>query len=70
MIISKMNDGKRFMFLGERTVKRSLKLWKLNLIFMLKKMRESLHPYKVSKYIDRDFEYIRGDWVNLDGVSR
>ena len=66
MIISKMNDGKRIYKSWRENGEKKFEMVEVKPYFYVKEDEKEPSKYKASKYIDRDFEYIRGDWVNID----
>ena len=53
--------------LGERTVRRNLKLFPLDLTSMLRKIVLNHLSINLLNMSQVEFEYIRGNWHNLNG---
>lgn len=67
MIISKLDDGKTiYKSWRENRVKR-FELVSFKPYFFVLDSEKERKTYKPSKYLTRDFEYEKGDWVNIDG---
>ena len=61
-----MNDGKRIYKSWRENGEKKFEMVEVKPYFYVKEDEKEPSKYKASKYIDRDFEYIRGDWVNID----
>jgi DNA polymerase I len=67
MIISKLDDGKTiYKSWRENKVKR-FELVSFKPYFFVLDSEKERKTYKPSKYLTRDFEYEKGDWINIDG---
>ena len=66
MIISKLNDGKTIYKSWRENGEKKFELVETKPYFFVEADKEEPVSYKASKYITRNFEYIHGDWVNLD----
>jgi DNA polymerase I len=67
MIISKTEDGKSiYLSWREDGVKQS-KTVNFRPYFYILDSSGEIPSYKPSKYLERDFDYEEGDWVNLEG---
>jgi len=67
MIISKTEDGKNiYLSWREDGVKQS-KTVNFRPYFYILDSSGEIPSYKPSKYLERDFDYEEGDWVNLEG---
>jgi len=69
MIISRTNEGDKIYLSWRENGKKEHKTVSFAPYFYVEEDSREPPSYKASKYITRDFEYIRGDWVNLDGVK-
>ena len=67
MIINKMDDDKTIFKAWRENGERKFEKIEFEPYFFIKK--DSLKPvrYSVNKFINRNFRYIDGDWVNLNG---
>ena len=61
-----MNDGKRIYKSWRENGEKKFEMVEVKPYFYVKEDEKEPSKYKASKYIDRDFEYIRGDWDNID----
>ena len=66
MIISKCNDGKTIYKSWRENGEKKYALEDFRPYFYVKEEANEPREYKASKYITRNFEYIRGEWVNID----
>jgi len=66
MIISKCKDGKTIYKSWRENNEKKFELVETKPYFFVEEDEAEPFSYKASKYITRDFEYIRGDWVNID----
>ena len=66
MIISKVNDGQSIYKSWRENGEKKYEIVSFKPYFYVKEDSTEPSIYKPSKYISRDFEYIRGDWVNID----
>ena len=66
MIISKVNDGQSIYKSWRENGEKKYEIVSFKPYFYVKEDSTEPSIYKPSKYITRDFEYIRGDWVNID----
>ena len=66
MIISKCNDGKTIYKSWRENGEKKYALEDFRPYFYVKEEANEPREYKASKYITRDFEYIRGERVNID----
>ena len=66
MIINKLNDGKTIYKSWRENNEKKYEFVETKPYFFIKEDSQEPTTYAPSKYIRRDFEYIRGDWVNLD----
>ena len=67
MIISKMNDGMRIYKSWRENGEKQHEIVPFRPYFYVLQDEPERPHYKPTKYLTRDFEYQRGDWVNLDG---
>lgn len=67
MIISKMNDGMRIYKSWRENGEKKHEVVPFRPYFYVLQDEPERPHYKPSKYLTRDFEYQRGDWVNLKG---
>ena len=68
MIISKMDDGKTIYKAWRENGERRFEQVKFRPYFFVEQTETEKPQYRPSKYITREFEYLRGDWVNIDGT--
>ena len=66
MIISKMNDGKTIYKSWREDGEKKFELVQFQPYFYVDEDAPEPPMYNASKYITRDFTYIRGNWVNLE----
>jgi len=66
MIISRMNDGNRIYKSWRENGEKKHEIVPFRPYFYVKEDSAEPFEYKPSKYISREFEYVRGDWVNLN----
>tara|TARA_R110001606_G_scaffold19911_4_gene72471 strand:+ start:10769 stop:12406 length:1638 start_codon:yes stop_codon:yes gene_type:complete len=66
MIISKVNDGQSIYKSWRENGEKKYEIVPFKPYFYVKEDATEPSIYKPSKYISRDFEYIRGNWVNID----
>ena len=66
MIISKCNDGKTIYKSWRENGEKKYTLEDFRPYFYIKENANEPREYKASKYITRNFEYIHGEWVNID----
>jgi len=66
MIISRMDDGKTIYKAWRENGERRFEQIEYRPYFFIDEDEKEPSRYKPSKYIDRDFEYLRGDWVNIE----
>jgi DNA polymerase I len=66
MIISRMDDGKTIYKAWRENGERRFEQVEYRPYFFIDEDEKEPSQYKPSKYIDREFEYLRGDWVNID----
>ena len=66
MIISRMDDGKTIYKAWRENGERRFEQVEYRPYFFIDEDEKEPSRYKPSKYIDREFEYLRGDWVNID----
>jgi len=66
MIISKMNDGNRIYKSWRENGEKKHEIVPFRPYFYVKEDSTEPFEYRPSKYVSREFEYIRGDWVNLN----
>ena len=67
MIISRTNEGDKIYLSWRENGKKEHKTVSFAPYFYVDEDSREPPSYKASKYITRDFEYVRGDWVNLNG---
>jgi len=67
MIISKMNDGMRIYKSWRENGEKKHEIVPFRPYFYVLQDEPERPHYKPTKYLTRDFEYQRGDWVNLAG---
>jgi len=67
MIISKMNDGMRIYKSWRENGEKKHEIVSFRPYFYVLQDEPERPHYKPTKYLTRDFEYQRGDWVNLAG---
>tara|TARA_R100000697_G_scaffold116573_1_gene137282 strand:+ start:1374 stop:3041 length:1668 start_codon:yes stop_codon:yes gene_type:complete len=67
MIINKMNDGMRIYKAWRENNERKYEMVNFRPYFFVDEEATEFPSYSPSKYITRDFEYLRGDWTNLEG---
>ena len=67
MIISRCLDGKHIYKSWRENNEKKLELERFRPYFYVKENEKEHTTYSPSKYIKREFEYERGEWVNLDG---
>ena len=67
MIISRTNEGDKIYLSWRENGKKKHKTVSFAPYFYVDEDSREPPSYKASKYITRDFEYVRGDWVNLNG---
>ena len=68
MIISKMEDGKTIYKAWRENGERRFEQVKFRPYFFVEQTETEKPQYRPSKYITREFEYLHGDWVNIDGT--
>ena len=66
MIISKMDDGNRIYKSWRENGEKKHEIVPFRPYFYVKEDSAEPFEYRPTKYISREFEYIRGDWVNLN----
>ena len=66
MIINKMNNGKTIYKSWRENGEKKFELVEFQPYFYVDEDSPEPPMYNASKYITRDFSYVRGDWVNLD----
>mgnify|MGYP003631673434 CR=1 FL=1 len=66
MIISKLNDGKTIYKSWRENNEKKFEMVETKPYFFVEATEAEPFSYKASKYITRDFEYITGDWVNIN----
>lgn len=66
MIISKCDDGKSIFLSWRENGEKQFNIVPFSPYFYILDSQEEIPSYSPSKYITRDFEYIKGDFVNLD----
>lgn len=66
MIISKCDDGKSIFLSWRENGEKQFNIVPFSPYFYILDSEEEIPSYSPSKYITRDFEYIKGDFVNLD----
>ena len=66
MIISRMDDGKTIYKAWRENGERRFEQVEYRPYFFIDEDEKEPSRYKPSKYIDREFEYLRGNWVNID----
>ncbi len=66
MIISRMNDGNRIFKSWRENGEKKHEIVPFRPYFYVKEDSAEPLEYKPTKYISREFEYVRGDWVNLN----
>ena len=66
MIISKMNDGNRIYKSWRENGEKKHEIVPFRPYFYVKEDSAEPFEYRPTKYISREFEYIRGDWINLN----
>jgi DNA polymerase elongation subunit (family B) len=69
MIISKMKDGKTIYKSWREGNEKKFEMVEFTPYFYVEETEREPVTYNASKYVDRTFDYIRGDWVNLKGDS-
>ena len=67
MIISRCLDGKHIYKSWRENNEKKFELERFRPYFYVKENEKEHTTYSPSKYIKREFEYERGEWVNLDG---
>ena len=67
MIVSRTNEGDKIYLSWRENGKKEHKTVSFAPYFYVDEDSREPPSYKASKYITRDFEYVRGDWVNLNG---
>tara|TARA_R100001443_G_scaffold72179_2_gene80339 strand:+ start:14068 stop:15720 length:1653 start_codon:yes stop_codon:yes gene_type:complete len=67
MIISRCLDGKHIYKSWRENNEKKFELERFRPYFYVKENEKEQTTYSPSKYIKREFEYERGDWVNIDG---
>jgi len=68
MIISRMDDGKTIYKAWRENNERKFEQVEFRPYFYVEESEKEPPTYRPSKYIERDFDYVRGDWINIDGV--
>ena len=66
MIISKMDDGNRIYKSWRENGEKKHEIVPFRPYFYVKEDSAEPFEYRPTKYISREFEYIRGNWVNLN----
>ena len=66
MIINKLKDGKTIYKSWRENDEKKYEFVETKPYFFVKETSLEPATYAASKYIHRDFEYISGDWINLD----
>ena len=66
MIISKMDDGNRIYKSWRENGEKKHEIVPFRPYFYVKEDSAEPFEYRPTKYISREFEYIRGNWINLN----
>jgi len=66
MIINKLKDGKTIYKSWRENDEKKYEFVETKPYFFVKEDSQEPTTYAASKYIRRDFEYITGDWINLE----
>ena len=67
MIISKMKDGKTIYKSWRENNEKKFEMVEFTPYFYVEETEREPTVYNASKYINRTFNYIHGDWTNLEG---
>ena len=63
-----MDDGKTIYKAWRENNERRFEQVEFRPYFYVEESEKEPPTYRPSKYIERDFDYVRGDWINIDGV--
>ena len=63
-----MDDGKTIYKAWRENNERKFEQVEFRPYFYVEESEKEPPTYRPSKYIERDFDYVRGDWINIDGV--